>query len=75
MNPDTTATLIQILAIHSDVLTKMRNRIAALEQVLAQKEQALYLSYQTNLETENRDSKPVTSQEELANLQLKFAQT
>jgi hypothetical protein len=64
--------LIEALAIDLDTTADLRNRIKALEKALSDHQKALYLSYQTNLEAENRDSSPLLSQEALASLLAKL---
>ena len=72
MTQETAESLIEALAINLNVTADVRNRIAALEKTLAESQRALYLSYQTNLATENRDSSPLLSQESLASLLVKL---
>jgi hypothetical protein len=74
MTAETAEALIEALAISLNATSDVRNRIAALEKTLAGNERALYLSYQTNLENENRDSSPLLSQESLADLQAALVQ-
>jgi len=72
MTQETAESLIEALAINLNTTVDVRNRIAALEKTLAQREQALYLSYQTNLAIENQGSSPLLSQESLASLLAKL---
>jgi hypothetical protein len=72
MTVETSEALIEALAINLNTTADVRNRIAALEKTLAEHERALYLSYQTNLEAEKRDSLPLLSQEALASLLAKL---
>jgi hypothetical protein len=68
MTREAAEALMEILAINLDTTADLRNKFAALEKTLAAKDQALYLSYQTNLESENRAASPLLSQEALASL-------
>ena len=74
MTEEAVKLLIQTLAIHTDTISKLRNQVAALEKAISQAERPLYSLYQTKLQVENRDSSPLLSQEELANLAVKFRQ-
>jgi hypothetical protein len=72
MTQETAESLIEALAINLNTTSDVRNRIVALEKTLAEHERALYLSYQTNLANEKRDSSPLLSQESLAGLLVKL---
>ena len=72
MTRETAESLIESLAINLNATADVRNRIVALEKTLAENERALYLSYQTNLAIENRDSSPLLSQESLASFLAKL---
>jgi hypothetical protein len=72
MTQETAESLIEALAINLNATAEVRNQVAALEKTLADNRRALYLSYQTNLANENRDSSPLLSQESLANLLAKL---
>ena len=72
MTQETAESLIEALAINLNATADVRNRIAALEKTLAENKRALYLSYQTNLANESRDSSPLLSQESLASLLAKL---
>jgi hypothetical protein len=75
MTSEAAKMLIETLAIDLNTAVELRNKIKALERALSVHQRALYLSYQTNLETENRDSSPLLSQESLAALQAKLVQS
>jgi len=74
MTTETARALIEALAINLDITAKHQNKLIALEKTLSVHQRALYLSYQTNLEGENRDSSPLLSQEALAALQAALVQ-
>jgi hypothetical protein len=74
MTSEAAKMIIESLAIELNTTAELRNKIKALEKVLSVHQRPLYLSYQTNLQDENRDSSPLLSQESLAALQAALVQ-
>jgi hypothetical protein len=74
MTSEAAKMLIEALAIEINITAELRNKIKALEKALSVHQRPLYLSYQTSLDNENRDSSPLLSQESLAVLQATLVQ-